>query len=81
MVRILVAFLLSGITLFLCSERADAQTILNKAERDETIVIPKDDPDMATAMRKARTTLPNFLALARAPMRSEERRVGKECRL
>ncbi len=70
MVRKSIVLLLSGIALLLSSERVDAQTILDKAERDETVVIPKDDPDMATAMRKARMTLPNFLALARAPTRS-----------
>jgi uncharacterized protein YegJ (DUF2314 family) len=47
--------------------RAGAQTLLEKVERDKTIAVPSDDPDMAAAMRKARATLPEFLALARSP--------------
>lgn len=35
-----------------------AETLMDK---------PGDDPDMAAAMRKARATLPEFLALSRAP--------------
>jgi uncharacterized protein YegJ (DUF2314 family) len=43
-----------------------AQTMLDRAERDELFYVPHDDPQMAAAMRKARATLPEFLALARA---------------
>ena len=46
---------------------ATAQTTLQKAEGDELFVIPKNDPDMAAAMNKARATLPDFLAVMHAP--------------
>ena len=42
-------------------------TLMDKARRDDVAWVEKDDPDMATARRKARETLPEFLALARAP--------------
>jgi len=41
--------------------------VLERIKRDETYWLPKGDPDMAAAMRKARETLPAFLALSRAP--------------
>ena len=43
------------------------QTLLEKVGRDQTFWLPKGDPDLAAAMRKARETLPQFLALARNP--------------
>jgi uncharacterized protein YegJ (DUF2314 family) len=46
---------------------AAAQTITQKAERDEVARVAKNDPTMAAAMRKARATLPDFLTLAAAP--------------
>jgi uncharacterized protein YegJ (DUF2314 family) len=42
-------------------------TFVERARRDEISKVAKDDPDMAAAFRKARDTLPEFLALARAP--------------
>jgi uncharacterized protein YegJ (DUF2314 family) len=42
-------------------------TLVDKARRDEVALVEKDDPDMAAAFRKARETLPEFLALASAP--------------
>ena len=42
-------------------------TLVDKASRDDIARVQKDDPDMAAAFRKARETLPEFLALARAP--------------
>ena len=42
-------------------------TLMDKARRDQVVLIEKDDPDMAAAFRKARETLPEFLALANAP--------------
>ena len=42
-------------------------SFMDKARRDEVVFVEKDDPDMAAAFRKARETLPEFLALARAP--------------
>jgi uncharacterized protein YegJ (DUF2314 family) len=47
-----------------------AQTALDKAARDDVFSIPNDDPEMAAAMRQARATLADFLALARAPPQS-----------
>jgi uncharacterized protein YegJ (DUF2314 family) len=42
-------------------------TLMDKARRDEVVLVANDDADMAAAFRKARETLPEFLALARAP--------------
>jgi len=42
-------------------------TFVERAKRDELAIVAKDDPDMAAAFRKARDTLPEFLALAQAP--------------
>jgi uncharacterized protein YegJ (DUF2314 family) len=42
-------------------------TLIDKARRDEVVLFKNDDADMAAAFRKARETLPEFLALARAP--------------
>ncbi|MCC6776329.1 MAG: DUF2314 domain-containing protein [Hyphomicrobiales bacterium] len=44
-----------------------AETLMDRIERDEIVVIPRGEPDMAAAMRKARVSLPEFLALARKP--------------
>jgi len=41
------------------------QSLVDKAERDEIVIVAKNDPTMAAAMRKARASLPEFLALAR----------------
>jgi len=46
---------------------APAQTITERARRDQIVLVPDDDPDMSTAFVKARATLAEFLALARAP--------------
>ena len=46
---------------------ADAQTVTQRAERDELFLVPNEDPTMAAAMRKARATLKDFLAQSRAP--------------
>jgi uncharacterized protein YegJ (DUF2314 family) len=42
-------------------------TLMDKARRDDVALVEKGDPDMAAAFRKARETLPEFLALARDP--------------
>ena len=44
-----------------------SQTALEKAARDELFMIPQNDPDMAAAMRKARASFPEFLALSQSP--------------
>ena len=41
-------------------------SLMDKAKRDEVVTLKKGDPDMAAAFRKARETLPEFLALVRA---------------
>ena len=41
-------------------------TLMDKARRDDVALVQKNDPDMAAAFRKARETLPEFLALVRA---------------
>jgi uncharacterized protein YegJ (DUF2314 family) len=46
---------------------AAAQTITQKAERDELAIVAKSDPIMARAMSEARQTLPDFLDVAAAP--------------
>jgi hypothetical protein len=45
---------------------ADA-TLAQKAERDELVILAMNDPVMAAAIHDARTSLPQFLALARHP--------------
>jgi len=44
-----------------------AQTVLEKAARDETATVANTDPNMAAAMRKAQATLADFLKIAAAP--------------
>ncbi|MGP0091454.1 MAG: DUF2314 domain-containing protein [Xanthobacteraceae bacterium] len=63
----LIRKLILAAILAMCATISGAQTITDKARRDEVVKVPQDDPDMAAAMRNARATLPNFLALARAP--------------
>jgi uncharacterized protein YegJ (DUF2314 family) len=58
------------VILLLCAvaaTQASGQTLQQKLDRDQTLWIPDGDPDMAAAMRKARATLAEFLALADAP--------------
>lgn len=54
---------------FLLCATASAQSIVEKAKRDEvSFVAPDDpDPDMVAAFDKARATLDQFLAMAKAP--------------
>ena len=44
-----------------------AQTVLEKAARDETASVADTDPAMAAAMCKAQSTLADFLKVAAAP--------------
>jgi uncharacterized protein YegJ (DUF2314 family) len=46
---------------------ARAQTVIDRAQRDELFLVPNEDPGMAAAMRKARATLRDFLAIASKP--------------
>jgi uncharacterized protein YegJ (DUF2314 family) len=61
-----IAILFLVLASLLASELA-AQTIMEKAKRDETVDVAKTDPVMAAAMRKAQAKLPDFLAIAAAP--------------
>jgi len=47
-------------------------SLIDKAERDELELVALDDPMMAAAMRRARATLGEFLALAANPTPSME---------
>ena len=68
MTSIAYAMLFSAaITAGLALGPAAAQTVTQKAERDELAFVAKHDPVMAAAMGKARATLPDFLALSVAP--------------
>src|SRR5262245_23570605 len=51
----------------LCGSPVMAETFMEKSERDELSWVRKNDPDMAEAIRTARASLPEFLALAHAP--------------
>lgn len=46
---------------------ARAQARMEQLKQNDTLVRVKADADMAAAMKHARTTLPQFLALARDP--------------
>ena len=61
-----VLILLGG-SLWFFSGNDSGGTLVERARRDEISKVAKDDPDMAAAFRKARDTLPEFLALAQAP--------------
>ena len=65
--RLIAVLTVSLIVTIAVAGQACAQTALDKIERDQTFWAPKGDPDMAAAMRKARETLPQFLALTRNP--------------
>ena len=46
---------------------APAQSLIQRAERDEIVAVETEDPDMLAAFDKARATLDSFLALLRSP--------------
>ena len=60
-------FLTAAIAAGLVISPVAAQTVTEKAARDETAIVAKSDPVMAAAMRKAQAELPGFLALSAAP--------------
>jgi uncharacterized protein YegJ (DUF2314 family) len=62
-----ILLILLGGSYWFFSGGYNAGTLVERARRDETAKVAKDDPDMAAAFRKARDTLPEFLTLARAP--------------
>ena len=61
--------LLAALTGFSICE-AGAQSALERALKDEIVMVGSDDEDMAKAMKEARVTLPNFLKLAENPRRT-----------
>jgi uncharacterized protein YegJ (DUF2314 family) len=69
--RIPAMLLLSLIAAALQASPAPAQ-LMNKAERDEIVLVSKSDPGMAAAMLKARDTLPEFLKVAAAKQAGAE---------
>jgi uncharacterized protein YegJ (DUF2314 family) len=64
-IRTVVVLAILIVAVYAVSPRS--QTISDKARNDDVVNVAKDDPDMAAAMRRARATLPEFLALAQAP--------------
>ena len=59
--------LIALIGIAFCSASLHAETMYEKAKRDKIVKVAKDDPVMLEAMRKARSTLSQFLALAKTP--------------
>jgi uncharacterized protein YegJ (DUF2314 family) len=59
--------MLLGLAGLLCSSQGLSQSPLEKSRRDEISRMDSEDPAMARAFRKARTSLDDFLALAKAP--------------
>lgn len=49
-----------------------ADSILEKADRDELMFVPKDDPDMAKAMLHAKSTLSDFLEVKNKPSDTQQ---------
>jgi len=70
--RIYAMLLLSMIMAAIQVSPASAQSLMGKVERDEIALVSKNDPGMATAMQKARDTLPEFLKAAAAPQAGAE---------
>jgi uncharacterized protein YegJ (DUF2314 family) len=60
-------FVLAFVTYNFIDGHYASGSLMDKARRDDVALVEKGDPDMAAAFRKARETLPEFLALARAP--------------
>jgi uncharacterized protein YegJ (DUF2314 family) len=65
--RLLIAGVCVGAACVGAASSTAAQSTVEKAKRDEIFKIAKGDPVMAEAMRKARATLSEFLALADNP--------------
>jgi len=57
--------LLLASTLATAGNGGSAQSLLDRAERDEIAIVADGDFDMVAAMRKARASLPDFLEAAR----------------
>ena len=64
-VAVLLLLLLGSYHFF--SGNYSGGTLVDRAGRDQVATVAQGDPDMVAAMRKARETLPEFLAIALAP--------------
>jgi uncharacterized protein YegJ (DUF2314 family) len=51
----------------LVASNSFSESVLDRAKRDEIVMVPDEDPAMAAAFKKARATLDDFLALAKNP--------------
>src|SRR5262245_9844289 len=59
-------FLLGIVAHYFLNGNYASGSLRDKARRDGVVTLEKGDPEMAAAFRKARETLPEFLALVRA---------------
>ncbi len=60
-----------GVVFIICfSGLGEAKSALERARRDDIVFMADDHPYMAAAMRKAKSSLSEFLALARNPQSS-----------
>lgn len=50
-----------------CASEISAQSLQERIARDELAIVEENDPDIIAAIRRAKESLPAFLALARAP--------------
>src|SRR5262245_39652907 len=64
---VLLSALIGAAALSAAGLPARAQTVIDRAQRDELFLVPNEDPGMTAAMRKARATLKDFLATASKP--------------
>jgi uncharacterized protein YegJ (DUF2314 family) len=60
-----VSFFVAIWLALLAMEQASAQTVLERAKRDEVANVPDSDPDMQLAFKRARERRSEFLALVR----------------
>lgn len=65
--KLLGQALLIGVLSTAAMTPSAAQSLTDKAERDELAIVPNNDPVMAAAMRKARSSLREFLTTAASP--------------
>jgi uncharacterized protein YegJ (DUF2314 family) len=67
MLRYAIASVVLSAVTWLGLGRAGAQSILEKSRSDTTVSVRTGDANMAAAMQKAKSRLPEFLKLAKAP--------------
>jgi uncharacterized protein YegJ (DUF2314 family) len=64
--RLLVALIMAGSALGV-SGGTPAQSVLDRARRDDVVRMPSTDPAMAKAFLRAKASLDEFLAIAKSP--------------